>query len=309
VLAVAEPALALHCAGGTLVGGGGDDDITGSVCDDVIVGNDGDNTLTGRLGHDLFAVSTGFCPALEWQSGWVQVDTPPLAGCFQAPVPFFPAFGVSDITDFTQGFDRIGLDKATLQAVQSEVGTGLSDASDLAVVDADADVEADTAAIVYSRESELLFYNENRAAPGLGQGGPFAGLTDVETLTPADFQVLDWTASAPAPTTTLPAAPPCTSPRCFMEGALRSQACAGDTVPPSVATKLDRALDLIDMAAATGKVKPLKGAARLLKKATKAAGKASHGRRPRLSTACADAIRTAADGVRSGLRRSAPRAG
>src|SRR5437870_1861257 len=91
----ARPALPSHCRGDMLCGGGGDDTITGSSCDDIIVGNDGKNDLTGLAGHDLFVFSTGCCLGLDWNGGWFQPGPP--SSCFPPPTQFFPGFGVSDI--------------------------------------------------------------------------------------------------------------------------------------------------------------------------------------------------------------------
>ena len=177
-------ALASHCPGDTLIGGGGDDEISGSNCDDVIVGNDGDNDLTGNRGHDHFIFSSGYCP--------------PDGFCSVPPIKFWPTFGTSTINDFTHTFDLIGLDRATFQALSSSAGGGFSDPSDFAEVADETAIGDVGARIVFHTESSTLFYNENGAAPGLGEGGPFAVLIDVTTLEAADFEVVDWT---PAPTT------------------------------------------------------------------------------------------------------------
>jgi hypothetical protein len=93
-------------------------------------------------------------------------------------------------------------------------------------------------------------------------------------------------------TTTLPA---CTTVRCALDDA-RTSACAGQTLPRSVSAKLDRAIGQIELAPSQTEKKAMKlykGAKRLLAKASKAAGKAARGRRPKLSADCASALRNA----------------
>lgn len=181
-----------RCIGDTLVGRGGDDDITGSSCDDTLVGNDGDNVLTGGDGYDAFVFSTGW------------IGDPVIA-------LFPPDFGVTEVTDFEPGIDRLVLDKGTFTALTSVVGDGFSVASELAVVDADAAAGDASALIVYSTESGTLFYNENGPDAGLGRGGPFAELDDVEVVAARDFTLIDLRDSIRTTTTTSTTRLPSTS--------------------------------------------------------------------------------------------------
>jgi hypothetical protein len=321
VLLCGGPATASHCAGDTLIGGGGDDTIIGSNCDDVLVGNDGDNDIAGAQGHDVFAFSTGYCARLEWDEGWIATEPSP-GDCFVSPIRFFPNFGVSEIEDFAHGFDRLGLDKATFTALRSEVGSGFSDPSDFQVVDNDALAETTPATIAYSVSSATLFYNENADAPGFGEGGPFALLDGVTSLVSSDFAVLDWTpvpeettttssstttsttvpttTTTPRPTTTTTLA--CTTARCTLDAALESRACSDKTLPLRITKKIARALDLLDSAEHK---RPRKRtnlrnqAASFLKQAAKSAlGQAA---KQKLSAECAADIQRAADGVRDSL--------
>jgi hypothetical protein len=94
-------------------------------------------------------------------------------------------------------------------------------------------------------------------------------------------------------TTTIPA---CTTVRCVLDDARDTPACAGQTLPPSVTLKLDRALGRIELAASQTEKKAAKlykSAKRLLAKASKAAAKATRGKRPKLSAECASALRDA----------------
>jgi hypothetical protein len=105
--------------------------------------------------------------------------------------------------------------------------------------------------------------------------------------------------TSPTPTTTSPTSttiPACTTVRCALDDARETPACAGQTLPASVAAKLDRAIGQIELAPSQTekKAKKLyKTAKRLLGKASKAAGKAARGRRPKLSAECASALRDA----------------
>jgi len=94
-------------------------------------------------------------------------------------------------------------------------------------------------------------------------------------------------------TTTIPA---CTTVRCALDEARETAPCAGQTLPPSVAAKLDRAIGQIELAPSQTEKKAKKlyrSAKRLLAKASKAAGKAARGKRPKLSAECASALRAA----------------
>jgi len=90
---------------------------------------------------------------------------------------------------------------------------------------------------------------------------------------------------------------PCATPRCVLDVALGSTECKSEQVPGRIAKKLERALNLIDRAtSADGRAGKLRRKAlKALAAAGRAARKAAKGSRPRLSTACADAIGNAAD--------------
>jgi hypothetical protein len=97
---------------------------------------------------------------------------------------------------------------------------------------------------------------------------------------------------------------PCTSARCALSALPQSPACAGQTIPPTVTAKLGKAETLIDQAASSpAKLakKLLKRAKKALKQATTKATRATKGRHPQLSPACADAIRSGLAGVVAGL--------
>jgi Ca2+-binding RTX toxin-like protein len=96
--------------------------------------------------------------------------------------------GNDTISDFRANQqDRIVLSKTTFSAISSQVGT--LGAADFAVVATDAAVGTSSAAIVFSQSTRSLFYNENLATADFGNGGSFATLTGISTLSASDFTV------------------------------------------------------------------------------------------------------------------------
>lgn len=119
-----------------------------------------------------------------------------------------------------------------------------------------------------------------------------------------DVQAGQSTASTTTTTLTTTTLPPCAGVRCTIDAAVHGAACAGESVPPSVTKKLDRAVKLAEQAnaGAPKKAKRLRKQARnLMALAGSAAVKASTGSRAKLTTGCAAAIRGAADGARGSL--------
>ena len=149
----------------SLVGGSGDDNLRGNGGDDSLTGDVGNDILTGGAGSDRFIYSSG--------RAYNASD-----------------IGLDQISDFTTG-DKFVLSKATFNALQSVISSGLSQSSDLAVVNDDNLVDTQAAFIVYSSASGNLFYNQNGGVAGLGTGGTFADLLNTPTtLTAADFIVI-----------------------------------------------------------------------------------------------------------------------
>ncbi|MCW9679411.1 hypothetical protein FJR41_001020, partial [Dolichospermum planctonicum UHCC 0167] len=150
----------------SLVGGLGDDNLRGNGGNDSLTGGVGNDILTGDAGTDRFIYSSG----RVYGAGDIGLDL---------------------ILDFTTGTDKFVLSKTTFNTLQSVVGNGLSQGSDLAVVDDDDLVNTQAAFIVYSSASGNLFYNQNGIAAGLGNGGTFVDLfNQPTTLTAADFIVI-----------------------------------------------------------------------------------------------------------------------
>jgi beta propeller repeat protein len=149
-----------------LVGGLGNDNLRGNGGNDSLTGGVGNDILTGDAGTDRFIYSSG------------RAYTP-------------SDIGLDLILDFTTGTDKFVLSKTTFNTLQSVVGNGLSQGSDLAVVNNDDLVNTQAAFIVYSSASGNLFYNQNGITAGLGTGAAFVDFfNQPTTLTTADFIVI-----------------------------------------------------------------------------------------------------------------------
>lgn len=145
-------------------GDGGDDTIIGGSANDTLIGGGGNNVMTGGDGADYF----GFIGETPFNASTI---------------------GNSQITDFVGGTDKIALDKTVFDVLTSEVGNGFSVASEFAVVGSDAEAATSGAAIVFSAGTGNLFYNQNGAVDGLGEGSQFANLAGVSDLTANDFVI------------------------------------------------------------------------------------------------------------------------
>jgi hypothetical protein len=112
------------------------------------------------------------------------------------------------------------------------------------------------------------------------------------------------TSSTTQPSVTTTTTIACQTARCTLAAAVHGAACAGQTIPGNVTTKLDQAIGLIESAeSATAKKRTrlLTRAKTKLALATKAARKDAKGKKPKLTAACAADLEGAADGVRSRL--------
>lgn len=121
------------------------------------------------------------------------------------------------------------------------------------------------------------------------QGGTCPTLASVTTTTTPPTST----------TTTLP----CTSARCTLDAALASPTCADQAVPASVTNNFNDAASLIEKAeisAARQAKKLLKRAKTALKKAKANATRAAKGNKPKISSDCAAALRSAAEEVAAG---------
>ena len=148
----------------------GNDLLRGGAGNDTLVGGAGNDTLVGGAGADSFLYNTD---AVFGLTG-VSVDA---------------------LADFnsSQG-DKIVLDKITFSAfplrvavgIASTAGTGFSNKSDFQIT---SHRGTSTAKIIYDSVTGQLFYNQNGSAAGFGNGGLFATLAGVPTLSASDFVV------------------------------------------------------------------------------------------------------------------------
>ncbi len=138
----------------TVLGGQGDDTLLGGWGNDILVGGEGNDSLTGAEGVDTFSFNTG--------SAFRSID-----------------LGIDTITDFNPSQDKISLSRATFTKLTS----GIS----FATVTSDALAATNAAFITYNSSNGRLFYNENGSLGGLGNGAQFATLSNLASLTGANF--------------------------------------------------------------------------------------------------------------------------
>ena len=147
-----------------LIGGFGNDSLFGGLGNDTLQGGDGDDTLFGLYGFDVITGGPG-----RDQFAFNIANT-----------VFNRSFaGITSITDFTRGEDKIVLGQQTF----SKLSRGLTFAS----VKNTQQAQKSKALITYVSRSGSLFYNANGARAGFGEGGQFADLTDGLTLAKSDI--------------------------------------------------------------------------------------------------------------------------
>ena len=150
----------------TLNGGGGRDTLRGQGGQDILIGGSANDVLIGGSANDIFVFDTGSV-----------FDSSDL--------------GVDRILDFVVGGDKIRLSKDTFTALDN-TNNGRLRNSDFAVVTSNSLADNNSAEIVYNSSNGNLYYNENNAANGFGDGGLFAKLIgSPDDLSASDFQVVD----------------------------------------------------------------------------------------------------------------------
>lgn len=148
----------------TLIGGRGDDNLDGGSNNDILIGGHGNDILTGGGGSDYFLYN--------------------INAAYQAE-----AIGTDTIFDLTAGRDSILLDKTTFTALSSNAGFGFSRANEFAVVGQDSLIASSAALIVFSSGTGNLFYNQNGSDAGLGGGGHFATLSNLDLISAENFKI------------------------------------------------------------------------------------------------------------------------
>ena len=153
-------------------------------------------------------------------------------------------------------------------------------------------------------ETGYLFIKRVSGSGGWSLSSAVATTTSITTASTTTIPTTT-TPATTTPTTTTPTTTiPCLTPRCRMEAAFEGPACAGQTIPPAIRSKVERALTKTDQAVGSGlkRAKNLvRSARRLLKDAAAAGTRLGKARRPKLPPACARAIVAAANDVRSSL--------
>ncbi len=147
------------------------DRIIGSNKANILSGNAGNDSITGLAGNDIISGGVG----KDVLSGGDGKDS----FVFDTQAVFNAADGHDRLLDFAPRQDRMILDRTTFTAVRKKVS--------FATVTSLAEAESSTASITYVRSQGRLFYNENGAIAGLGNGGLFATLKKPSSLTAANF--------------------------------------------------------------------------------------------------------------------------
>ncbi|HEY9848785.1 MAG TPA: hypothetical protein V6D28_04975 [Leptolyngbyaceae cyanobacterium] len=170
-------------------GTNGDDVIYGAVDNEIINGFAGNDVIFSGIGNDIINGGDGY-DYLSGDAGDDMITGGAGADTFwyATAVPFAAGdFGVDTITDFTPGEDKFILDKLTFSALTSSYGIGFNNPTDFAVVDTDEQAAFSMGAIVYSKQTGNLFYNQNGVEAGFGSGAQFAHLSNLPVLSSNDF--------------------------------------------------------------------------------------------------------------------------
>jgi Ca2+-binding RTX toxin-like protein len=136
-------------AANRLNGQAGHDSLYGGAGNDTLLGGQGNDVLIGDLGDDRFLYSTGVA-GTPFNSGVI---------------------GGNLLTDFSRVAGNT--DKIVLSRITFRAGTSFAN------VGSDALAQTSTAFITFSTSTGRLFYNQNGASAGLGTGGNFATLSDI----------------------------------------------------------------------------------------------------------------------------------
>ncbi|WP_172970091.1 CARDB domain-containing protein, partial [Microcystis aeruginosa] len=162
-------------------------DGTGNNLDNLITGNSGNNLLKGLDGNDTLIGSAGNDTLIGGKGNDILTGGDGSDSFLFGSGAIFNTsdFGVDSISDFTKGSDKIILSKTSFNALISTIGNSLQAAEFATINDAANElalVGSSNAKIVYNLATGNLFYNQNGATAGLGNGGLFATLNGIPNL-------------------------------------------------------------------------------------------------------------------------------
>jgi Ca2+-binding RTX toxin-like protein len=169
-------------------------DGTGNNLDNVITGNSGNNLLKGLDGNDTLIGSAGNDTLMGGKGNDILTGGDGSDSFLFGSGAIFNSsdFGVDNISDFTKGSDKIILSKTSFNALVSTVGNSLQ-AAEFATINEAANelalVGSSNAKIVYNLATGNLFYNQNGASNGLGNGALFVTLNSIPQLNENDILI------------------------------------------------------------------------------------------------------------------------
>ncbi|XWK86517.1 MAG: hypothetical protein U7127_20195 [Phormidium sp.] len=163
----------------TIYGGNGNDVLFGNAAHDYLDGGNGDDFLCGGGGNDTLTGGAG----KDTFYFHAPLATNTMQGEVNTVSNFNASLGVDTITDFTPGEDTILLSRQRFSNLSNVVDFSTV----FATVDNDLAVETSSGLIVYNSVNGNLFYNQNGSELGFGDGGLFAVLIGVPTITSVDF--------------------------------------------------------------------------------------------------------------------------
>jgi Ca2+-binding RTX toxin-like protein len=167
-------------------------DGTGNNLDNVITGNSGNNLLKGLDGNDTLIGSAGNDTLIGGKGNDILTGGDGSDSFLFGSGAIFNTsdFGVDSINDFIKGSDKIILSKTSFNALVSTVGNNLQTAEFATINDAANElnlVGSSNAKIVYNLATGNLFYNQNGATAGLGNGALFATFNGIPQLSENDI--------------------------------------------------------------------------------------------------------------------------
>ena len=167
-------------------------DGTGNNLDNVITGNSGNNLLKGLDGNDTLIGGAGNDTLMGGKGNDILTGGDGSDSFLFGSGAIFNTsdFGVDSISDFIKGSDKIILSKTSFNALVSTVGNSLQTAEFASINDAANElnlVGSSNAKIVYNLATGNLFYNQNGASNGLGNGALFVTLNSIPQLNENDI--------------------------------------------------------------------------------------------------------------------------